>query len=751
MSHSYDSLAIDESGINVLLMQHGLSQESLDSIASASEIGGLRAARIGNCVFALSKQANPKSRLVILPIANNEVLAEIPRGELRREAFYRALRGAYRLFVPAVGLPQDWRPFHKQNLYIAFQACPFHSGLGMRIHIDPNPAGLRHALVYYVGEKSEKENQASTLYPLVRTAASSLIAAIDAARKDIPASSKPTTHLDLDNPDEKVGADTLSARQWYDQKLTLQQRAFVDFPAAQSVRLRGAAGTGKTLAMVIKCLFTAYDRLDAAQQPRILYLTHSQGTADQVRELIAKIDDRALLYDPDHTEILTITTLQNLANSSLAFDLRGVEPISGDAIEGRKTQLGFLADIVEDYRKADWVTMHGKCSDGLRSSMNALADQKARMYFLWELLNEFACVIDAEGASDIAERRKKYLKEERKSWMVSLPNEADRQVVFDLYSRYKRLMMEFGVITIDQVIVDFYRFLDSFQWEAMNRKEGFDVLFVDEMHLFNRVEKLCLPPLSRATYPLLLMAYDVKQSPRDTYLAVGAGESEKHGFLKIGQTKRFELAESFRYTPQIAAVLNAIDARQPMLEGVDDWEPLAISSNQKGGPQPTVSEFRSSQEQYRFVFERARQMANKKRSGRNVAVLCMNHDLFTTYSNAGEFAGAFLAIDSRHDLSQISNARHKFILSMPEYVAGLQFDTVMLLDVNEDEAPAEVRSGTIRRRFISMLYLGASRARERLEFFGHRERGGLHNLLASCAKDGPKVLLEVAPERLAPA
>jgi hypothetical protein len=62
---------------------------------------------------------------------------------------------------------------------------------------------------------------------------------------------------------------------------------------------------------------------------------------------------------------------------------------------------------------------------------------------------------------------------------------------------------------------------------------------------------------------------------------------------------------------------------------------------------------------------------------------------------------------------------------MPEYVAGLQFHTVLLIDANA-RLIAELGGGINGiHRFISTVYLGASRAKHQLEIHAERGAGGL--------------------------
>ena len=60
------------------------------------------------------------------------------------------------------------------------------------------------------------------------------------------------------------------------------------------------------------------------------------------------------------------------------------------------------------------------------------------------------------------------------------------------------------------MITDFLNYLDSFRWEATRDREGFDAVFVDELHLFSRQERLIFRHLLRVPNdtPIVIMAYD---------------------------------------------------------------------------------------------------------------------------------------------------------------------------------------------------------------------------------------------------
>ena len=124
-----------------------------------------------------------------------------------------------------------------------------------------------------------------------------------------------------------------------------------------------------------------------------------------------------------------------------------------------------------------------------------------------------------------------------------------------------------------------------------------------------------------------------------------------------------------------------------------------------------------------------------------VAVLCASNELFSGYLNFSGLRDSFVAITSRDEAASISQSTRKFLFSMPEFVAGLQFDTVLLIDVNQGEVPDGPYSAAALRKFVSQVYLGASRAERRLEFYATTEHGGIAALLSRAVLE--KAVLEV--------
>src|SRR3954469_22871110 len=121
--------------------------------------------------------------------------------------------------------------------------------------------------------------------------------------------------------------------------------------------------------------------------------------------------------------------------------------------------------------------------------------------------------------------------------------------------------------------------------------------------------------------------------------------------------------------------------------------------------------------------------------------------MFDTYVTAasGQFRGKFIPVESREPSSELRHAGKRFVFSMPEYVAGLQFDTVYLIHVDQaDSANGEIGR---RRQFISSTYLGSSRAERALHILLSAARGGQSDILGMAQDRGSLVLTQISKRR----
>jgi hypothetical protein len=642
----------------------------------------------------------------------------------------------------SIVIPVNWRPYHAGSL-VSFQASPAGSGDRSRVVLESNPDGTNHVFITELPDDSVDLQRFSVDLALFRAAIGAFPKACTLPPERPLEDTKDSWAIDLDERLPTGFTWGMSLQEWCDRRLTKAQKKFVDFPLTRPVRLRGAAGTGKTIALIIKALVEYRQRYKEATGLRIAFLTHSSATTDLVRMIMDAIG-KDIPRTADNSSALEVRTLQDLANRAMSYNLAGLEPLSNDGLEGRRLQIELIESIVGGYVRSTWLTQKARCSEPFRRYMEADPRSVEARYFYFEVMNEFACVLDADGVRDSAERQGKYLKENRKNWMMHLDTDAERRVILDLYRLFRAELRDLGVIGVDQMMADFLGYLDSNRWDSIRRKDGYDAVFVDELHLFNRQERMVFHHLMRnpKDVPIVVMAYDTKQSPRDTFVGISGADNSPINFWKdanLGEVASFELVDVFRYTPEIAKFLDSIDASFPAVDLTEEWPKYEGRSQLQSGPIPRLTVMPDQQSMYDRVFDHASKLAKQLKRGRRVAVLCVSTSTFDTYLKAGKYAAKFLALTSRDEVSQIANAGNRFIYSMPEYVAGLQFDTVLLMDVNRAEVPEGPHAVGAKRRFVSAVYLGASRAESNLELFSRDDAGGPSSILDRGLMDGSLV------------
>jgi hypothetical protein len=689
--------------------------------------------------FVLSPSFQPTDTLLTISLAEDGPLTPLRQDE-RVEALQRIIICTTKI---AIGKPRSirpaWRPYHSGNL-LTFQADRLErrpngeKASSGRIVLEIRKDVGFHVFAFLLDQSASQPLEAMSAPPAVMEEVTSRISTALAAVVTEHGNDDGTYNLETVHTE--VGSRSRTADGWYSQFLNASQRRFVDHDMTESVRLIGPAGTGKTRALAVK---TA-KLLESDKYKRILFLTHATQTAEDVERMIYEMaPDLGLEATTATPPRLVITTLYALANQVMAYNLRELTPVSLDGHEGKRFQADILNDGIERYRKSEWIAYRAACSAPFRQYMEASKDSAERKFLLWDLLNEFACVIDAEGIRSGREKRKQYLSEKRKPGMMPLETIEERTVVLGLYDAFRADLRNLAALGSDQMITDFLNYLDGYHWDTRRATDGFDVILVDELHLFNRQERMVFHHLSMThdQTPAVAVAYDAKQSPRDTFLRLPSMEAKGLDLwrdAKIPKGARIDLVDVFRYTPQITKALKKIDDAVPGQNLDDDWPPYAGVAKTADGPIPTLTVL-PKVTNYGAVLRRAKQLQNDLGGNGRVAVLFVNNDSFQAYLKKPELADSFVAVASRDDAGIDVRSTKRFVMSMPEYVAGLQFHTVLLLDVSQEEVPDGPYSSSRLRGFIAQVYLGASRAERQLELYATDEFGGASKILSKAVLD----------------
>jgi hypothetical protein len=735
----YNSIVLDEEAVSIFSYAALTSEWFNDFMIPPESSEIVKRVEIEGAIYLLSKKAHQDSRLLVIKL-EEEMLFESLENKDKSVAFDRIITIALSHFNKEVTPGKSWGRYvegNKESIYASNNL----KAEKKRIFFDTSPLDTPHIFAYKLLANSNIQKNDSVDEDLFINLIDKYDTALETSSESLEDTKQQSGQYGIQLTDDLLTnyGNEYSLERWYDNELTSEQKMFVDKPYDGPVRLKGAAGTGKTVALTVKFIKDAFTFEKQKDKKRLLFITHSYASSSLVQNLLNSMDKDNKIINFEHVDI-KLTSLYDLAQDLLNYNFKNIEPLSTDGKEGRQLQLEILEDVISKKSKdlKFKVSILDKCDDKFKERFLSTDNR----FFVLELLNEFACVLDAENIVKGKESADKYITARREDWQMHLKNKEERKLVLDLHSAYRDYLKEIKVLSMDQMIADLNRYLLSYEWSHINNEVGYDGIFIDELHCFTRPERMVFHQLYRNSNGLestkvpLFMAYDIKQSNDDGFINTIKSDtgSALFGSTRVGKSKLVELTKVFRYTQQIASFLNDLDGSFPALDLASEWNSLSLDSELSSVELPTLTIYDSNIALLDDVFKQAHRFANNYK--KTVAVLCGNFELFEKYVKLGRILKYREVVSSRDEVFKVSKIKNKCIFSMPEYVAGLQFDMVYLINVDKNELDDDNPSTGALRRFVSTVYLGASRSKSSLKIASSNERRGYSPILQTSIDNG---------------
>lgn len=730
-------LAFSQRALNVALHEYLPPEFFVDP--SGATLKNLIVTETSDAIFVTTGQCNSSDRLVVFNRSEGGFFSSIRPTE-RRQIYDRCVRVALRQFGEPVQINPKWATYHHNSLISIYA---YGDGVSdVRIVFDSNPLGRSDVYVAIFSGGPEVLNLADISIDYAPFKAA--VEAYDFACKNMARNvENDEGEIDLDDVVPADFSKSLTYSQWYPRYLSDQQLSFIDHEITGPLRLRGAAGTGKTLTMVIKALKTAYDEYDAGRRCRILFTTHSWAGAEQIDQVLRRINERDILGADSGVE-LDIFPILTLAEDSRDYAAIGRQPLGIDSSDGKRRSLKEISQVLSDFLLSDWIAYKSDCSADFVSRMESSENSRERRLFCWDLLIEFGCVLAAQGILTNSNDQQRYLRIKRLRWMMPLESVVEKQAVFGLWTFFIRALRDKKLIAADQIVSDYLNELGTFYWEAARPTKGYDFIFVDEMHLFNHQERLIFHNLlaNPDIAPRVVMAMDPRQSPRETFTEVTEEGAVDLGNIyqqaRLPNPDRIDLSQVYRYSPEIEQVIKDINSFAPALDLPADWEMAPPVSNAENGDVPQLFIANDQRETFRVATRLAKELSDAHaRDKERVAILCLDEERFQNYLVAyPQIEQQAITITSRDDTEQLRYSGKRYVLSAPEYVAGLQFSSVIIVDANKHLVPDGNYVGLHLRRLLSEMYLGVSRAEKRLFFICSKDAGSVSPIIDKSVKAG---------------
>jgi hypothetical protein len=640
-----------------------------------------------------------------------------------------------------LSLPRQWHQY-KYNNFIAFRPAPRFDAQASRWITEVTP-GERADIIFWGTTTSDKKSSLED-FGSKRPAPPELYGAwaeaVAAAREHFSQARTQPADVEMSLPAlEQSTTKGWTYEQWLE-AVSQEQRAFIDANTDKSIRLRGPAGSGKTVALTLKAIREVRNARETGGDVRVLVVTHSWALAAQISDSIDSMG-LGLLQEIDVFPLLEIARMispQYVQDVSSGFSL-----IGEDSLSGKQAQLDEIQEVLDEFISGDWITYKARVSEGLRARFDS-PDEGERRALAWDLLIEFGSVIGAAAIFPGAGSDLRYFQLPRASWMLPLNSREDQRVVFELYTRYWASLDDRSLTTSDQVLADFLIHLSTNTWNRARRVQGYDLVFVDEFHLFSPLERQVLHYLTRDTsvYPRIFMAVDPRQSPSEAFIGLAADETKSSSGVptddNLGDVANFELTTVHRFTPQILELIKHVHHEFPTLDLGEEWDIdfTRVESAQADGCLPRLISAASRNGEDDDIVRAVQALYPAGR----LALAVVDYRQWPRFSalasrigHSGKFHVS--TVSGRSDIEGLGYRRRGLVVGTAEYLAGLQFDSVLVAGIPDLNASAQTANERIR--YLSFLYLALSRAQEEVRVFVNEDDGG-----------APEVLLRAVTNRL---
>lgn len=236
------------------------------------------------------------------------------------------------------------------------------------------------------------------------------------------------------------------------------------------------------------------------------------------------------------------------------------------------------------------------------------------------------------------------------------------------------------------------------------------------------------------------MAVDPRQSPSEAFIGMASDETQS---LLMGPSEdladvaNFELTTVHRFTPEILNLVKHVHHEFPTFDLGHDWDVdySAVESAKDGGPVPGLIVSASREGESTDIAKAVQELYPRGR----LALAVVDSRSWPRFSELASRIGQsskfhVSTISGRSDVEGLGYRSRGLVVGPAEYLAGLQFDVVLVAGVPDMRNAAMVVNE--RTRLLSLLYLGLSRAQHEVRVFVNEDDGAVPEVLSRAVAQG---------------
>lgn len=505
--------------------------------------------------------------------------------------------------------------------------------------------------------------------------------------------------------------------------LTESQKYIVDYTnLEQPLRIDGAAGTGKTLSLLMR----AYNLLNSQKEQRkpfrIIFFSHSVSTCNQGKEIFCNYPLGSSFMQPSSQQNIYFTTLLEYCENFTEIESTSV--LDFDAGDAKNYQLQLIQQVLDEaqsnYTISTYLPLLSEDFQNLFSNLTENSMQNVCSL----LQHEFS--IQIKGRTDCTLDSYKEL--------PSIPNglfcknDKDKEFVFRLFTEYQNILNTYNNFDVDDVILETLSRMNAPVWRRLRTDNGYDYIFVDEMHLFNINEQ--------SIFHFLTKDHSKKSIPicfaLDNCQAIGDRGNTSFDYIEsaFGTLEKKKYHTIFRNSPQIANFCASIAASGVLMFQKTFSNPydtvqnnFTVQEEKKSQDSPTLYMYKNDEDLIKALgLQLDYLMKTLQCKQREIAIISFEPKLASA-KGADIISEQIKKKVTFIDNNYCSISDNEFLLTSPYFINGLEFQAVILLCVDEGRIPQTIGTNDISQHFVkysayNLLYLCSSRAKYCLIIMG---------------------------------
>lgn len=506
--------------------------------------------------------------------------------------------------------------------------------------------------------------------------------------------------------------------------LSKKQMDFVTKKLRGSERLEGAAGTGKTTTLVLRALFLCEEAKKREEEFHAIFICHSVASKEYLKLMFESASSNPYILENYYSsQSVTLTTLQEWCTEYLGNKIGRSEVLDEDAQESKELQFRFVNDAYSQCMEYDFVSYKDSCSEAFVKFI----EDEDKAFVVEKLCSEISITIKGRAEQDL----EIYKELPRLQESIPVSAESDFLFVYLIYEKYQNQLSELGYFDNDDISLSSHAQLETPIWRRRRLEMGYDVVFVDELHLFSYNELSIFHLLTKDEKKMhIIYAVDKTQAIGDR----GLTKETLFNSLKVKEDSSTRYNTVFRSSPQIIDLAFSIlsSGAELFLNFENPLDKIMFSFNineEKKALPPEYIMLPTDEDMISMVFNKVDELSSKLGCTRDkVLIVCTDQELLNCVVKYGDSQKKpYEQLVRRGDYSTITKAekQNRYVVGYIDYIGGLEFDAVVIMGVDKGRVP-QVTSTESRiyqnYEWHNRMYVAITRAKYAVVILGNKSR-----------------------------